>query len=87
MGDSGANVFGGTTPCGPDGCQESWYKLPEIGKPVRSCLKHNDGNRVGSQVLLKREVSIHRNEHIEMFAGKGQHSPFLIVVQPSDQRS
>src|SRR5208283_2380759 len=44
----------------------------EIGKPVRFRLKYDDGNREGHQILLKGQVSIHRDEHVELWRGKGQ---------------
>jgi hypothetical protein len=45
---------------------------PEIGKSVRSCLKNDDGDRETIQVLLKRQVSIYSDEHVEKFRGKSQ---------------
>jgi hypothetical protein len=45
---------------------------PEIGKPVRFCLKYDDGNREGNQILLEGQVSIYRDEYIEVFGGKRQ---------------
>ncbi|MGA7808149.1 MAG: hypothetical protein WCB02_26410 [Bradyrhizobium sp.] len=34
------------------------------GKPIRPCVKHNDGDRASCEVLLEGEVSIDRYEHV-----------------------
>ena len=38
------NEFGGARQSELDGHKEAWNQRPEIGKPVRLRLKHNDGN-------------------------------------------
>jgi hypothetical protein len=45
---------------------------PEIGEPVRSRLKHEDGDRKGRDILLKGQASIHGNERVELLCGKCQ---------------
>jgi len=69
---AGLNEFGGAGLGKLDGHQKLWYQRSEIGKPVRLCLKYDDGNRERNKVLLKSEVSIHRDEHIEVFRGQCQ---------------
>jgi hypothetical protein len=71
------NKFGGTGHCGLDGHQVVWNERPEIGKPVRLRLKHNDGDREAIQILLKGQVSIHSDEHVEVFRSKRQQRAIL----------
>jgi hypothetical protein len=40
-------------------------------------VKHNDGDRERGEVLLKGEVSIDRNEHVELFFSKRQQLTIL----------
>jgi hypothetical protein len=40
-------------------------------------VKHNDGDRERGEVLLKVEVSIDRNEHVELFLSKRQQLTIL----------
>ncbi len=84
---AGLNEFGDAGLRKLDGDQKLWYQRSEIGQPVRLCLKYDDGNRERNKVLLKSEVSIHRDEHIEVFRARASNSPFLMVVQPIDERS
>src|SRR6202043_2257856 len=50
---------------------------PEIGEPVRLRLKYDDSDREAVQVLLKGQVSIHSDEHVEVFRGKRQQGSIL----------
>ena len=57
--------------------QDLWHQRSQIGKPIRLCVKHNDGDRERGEVLLKGEVSIDRNEHVELFLSKRQQLTIL----------
>src|SRR5580704_13894535 len=65
----GLNEFGGARLHELDCRQQLWHQRPEVSKPIRFRLKHNDGNWEGTEILLKGQVSIHRDEHIEMVCG------------------
>src|SRR5208282_2355124 len=73
----GANQGNGAGQRRVDGRQESCRQRLEIGKPVRFRLQYDDGDREGTQVLLKGQVPIHRNEHVKTFRGKRQHFAVL----------
>ena len=84
----GANKSWHTRRRGLDGRQETWNQRPEIGKPVRLCLKHNNGDRVAIQILLKRQVSINRDKYIEVLRRKGQQRSVLDCrPTPSEEQS
>jgi hypothetical protein len=48
-----------------------------VAKPVHLRLEHNDGNREAIQSLLKGQVSIHSDEHVEVFRSKRQQRAIL----------
>jgi len=52
--------------------QKGWNKRPEVSKPVGLGLKHNNGQREAIEVLLKGQILIDSDEHIEVLRGKGQ---------------
>jgi hypothetical protein len=72
-----ANEFDGTGHCRLKGSEEARYQRPQIGQPIGLRLKHNDSYRKRCKVLLKGQVSIHRNEHIELSGCKGQQLSIL----------
>jgi len=78
----GGNDFDGARNRGLDGLQDLRYQRSEIGKPIRPCVKHNDGDRESGEVLLEGEVSIDRYEHVELRSVSASSSPFLMASQP-----
>lgn len=71
------NELGATRQCGLDCRKEARNQRPEISKPVRFRLEHNDGDREAIQVLLKGQVSINGDEYIEVLRCKGQQRSIL----------
>src|ERR1700722_19014140 len=66
------NEFAGARPRRLKGHHELWRQRPDIRKTVRFRTKHDDGYRIGNQILLKGQVSIHGDECIKLSSGEGQ---------------
>jgi hypothetical protein len=62
-----ANKFCDTRFRSFDGCQEARDQRPEISEPIAFGLKNHDRDRERNEVLLKGQISINRNEHVEGF--------------------
>src|ERR1700682_4986537 len=71
------NVGGDAWPCGIDCRRELRYQRLEIDKAVRFRAKHDNGDRVSDQILLKGQVSIYRDEYVKLSARERQQLSIL----------
>ena len=63
---------GDTARCDGDSRQQFRHQRPEISKAIGPGPQHNDSDRKRLQVLLERQVAIHRYKHIETLRDQRQ---------------
>ena len=49
--------------------QQRCCQRPNVFKPICLCPKQDDGERESCQILLNRDLSIDRDEHIKLLRG------------------
>lgn len=59
-----------------------WHQFNHIGKGITRGFQHHDSYLEGRQVLLVREVLIHRYEYIELLICSAKHFPAAQPCQP-----
>ncbi len=62
------------------GGKQRWNERTQVGHTIGSCQDDNDAHFESWNVLLKRDVLIHRDEYVELTARTTQE---LAVLKPS----